>query len=401
MAARTSLLTINAGSSSLKFAVFASPGADDAPVERTAAGTIDRIGQQGATFTATDLAPNEREQSALAAADTAAAVTAVVDWLERRSLATTIGAIGHRVVHGGPRFAAPLKLDAAVVAELRRMAPLDPEHLPAEIEWIEALQQRWPDRTAVACFDTTFHRDLPRQARLLPIPLRYAAAGVVRYGFHGLSYEYLLDELQRVAGPEAAHGRVILAHLGHGASMAAVRDGRSIDTTMAFTPAAGLPMSSRSGDLDPGLAAWFARTEDLSAAGFQELVNKHSGLLGLSETSADMRDLLEREATDRRAADAIAVFCYEAKKRIGAYAAALGGLDTLIFSGGIGTHSPEIRARISAGLEFLGIEIDPRRNAAGAALVSPPQGPVAVRVMQTDEELQIARHVRRCIALGR
>ena len=255
--------------------------------------------------------------------------------------------------HSEPEVITPKLLD-----ELHRITPYDPDHLPLEIELIEAFRQRHPALPQVACFDTAFHRTMPRVASLLPIPRRYEAAGVRRYGFHGLSYEFLMEELARLGDPAAAKGRVILAHLGNGASLAAVRDGKSIDTSMGFTPTAGLVMSSRSGDLDPGLVSYLARTEQMSAAQFQEMVNHASGLLGVSEISSDLRDLLARESDDVRAAEAVALFCYQAKKWIGSFAAALGGLDTLVFAGGIGENAPLIRERICDGLGFLGIELD-------------------------------------------
>jgi acetate kinase len=236
-------------------------------------------------------------------------------------------------------------------------------------------------------------------ARLLPIPRRYEAQGVRRFGFHGLSYAYLMGELASVAGPEAANGRVILAHLGNGASLAAVRNGKSVDTSMALTPAAGVPMSTRSGDLDPGLVSYLARTEKMSTKQFGEMVNFKSGMLGISETSSDMQDLLECEANDERAAEAVAIFCYQVKKWIGAFAAALGGLDTLVFAGGIGENAPTIRARICDGLEFLGIELDERRNADRAPWISTGTARVKVRVIHTDEELMIARSVMQVLHL--
>ena len=241
---------------------------------------------------------------------------------------------------------------------------------------------------------------MPRVATLLPIPRRYEAAGVRRYGFHGLSYEFLMEELARLGDPAATKGRVILAHLGNGASLAAVRDGRSIDTSMGFTPTAGLVMSSRSGDLDPGLVSYLARTEQMSATQFQEMVNHASGLLGVSETSPDMRDLLDRETQDVRAAEAVALFCYQVRKWIGAFAAALAGLDTLVFAGGIGENAALVRERICDGLGFLGIELDWKRNAQNALLISPEAGRVKVRVIRTDEELMIARSTTRVLNLG-
>jgi acetate kinase len=261
--------------------------------------------------------------------------------------------------------------------------------------------ERHPALPQVACFDTAFHGTMPRVARTLPIPRRLEAKGVRRYGFHGLSYSFLMEELRRVAGARASRGRVILAHLGNGASMAAVRKGGSIDTTMGFTPAAGLVMSTRSGDLDPGIVGFLARTEGMTAPEFQKMVNRDSGLLGVSGTSSDMRDLLGRESRDIRAAEAVALFCYQARKWIGAYAAALGGLDTLVFSGGIGENSPAVRARICRGLGFLGVALDARRNAANAPVISRPAGRVAVRVIRTDEELMIARSVMRTLGPGR
>jgi acetate kinase len=294
----------------------------------------------------------------------------------------------------------PERVTPALLDELRRITPYDPEHLPLEIELIEAFRQRHPALPQVACFDTAFHRTMPRVASLLTIPRRYEAAGVRRYGFHGLSYEFLMQELARLSDPAATTGRVILAHLGNGASMAAVRDGKSIDTSMAFTPTAGLPMSTRSGDLDPGLVSYLARTEQMTAGQFQEMVNRASGLLGVSEISSDLRDLLAQEAGDVRAAEAVALFCYQAKKWIGSFAAALGGLDTLVFAGGIGENAPIIRERICDGLAFLGIELNQNRNETNASLISSDAARVKVRVIRTDEELMLARSVIRVLNLG-
>jgi acetate kinase len=287
-----------------------------------------------------------------------------------------------------------------MVAELHQLSPFDPEHLPEEILLTEAFQRRFPDLPQVACFDTAFHHDLPRVAQLLPIPRRYEAQGVRRYGFHGLSYEFLIGELARLAGTEAAQGRIILAHLGNGASLAAVRDGKSIDTSMSFTPIAGVPMSTRSGDLDPGLVWYLARTDKMSVKQFNEMVNFQSGLLGVSETSSDMRDLLDHETRDVRAAEAVAMFCYQVKKWIGAFAAALNGLDTLVFAGGIGENAPTVRARICEGLGFLGIELEDKRNATNEGVISTVASRVMVRVIHTDEELIIARSVCRVLKLN-
>jgi acetate kinase len=280
-----------------------------------------------------------------------------------------------------------------MVLELGQLKPFDPEHLPEEILLTQAFHHRFPGLPQAACFDTAFHHEMPLVARTLPIPRKYGAQGVRRYGFHGLSYAYLIGELAHLAGKDSANGRVILAHLGNGASLAAVKGGQSQDTSMGFTPTAGMPMGSRSGDLDPGLVWYLARTGKMNDRQFNEMVNFQSGLLGVSETSSDMRELLDKEGRDPRAAEAVAMFCYQAKKWIGAYAAALGGLDTLVFSGGIGEKAPKVRARICEGLEFLGIEIDEKLNAANEAVISPPAGRVPVRVIHTDEEQMIARSV--------
>ena len=361
-------------------------------------GKIERIGLPDSALTLTDIASGRTEQETISAPDHPACVGFLLDRLERKMSAAEILAVGHRVVHGGMHYREPQRATPEVLRELSRLSPYDPEHLPSEIALIEAFSRRFPDLPQVACFDTAFHRDMPRVARLLPLPRSYEAKGLQRYGFHGLSYEFLMEELRRVGGSEAAGGRVILAHLGNGASLAAVRGAKGIDTTMGFTPAAGLPMSTRSGDLDPGIVAYLAKTEQMSVEQFHEMVNTRSGLLGVSETSPDMRDLLAREQDDPRAAEAIALFCYQAKKWLGAFAAALGGLDTLAFAGGIGENSPEVRARICEGLDFLGIELDRERNAAGAPVISKEGGRVIVRVIRTDEEIQIAKSVWKVMA---
>jgi acetate kinase len=394
--AKACILTINGGSSSIKFALFDA----DPVLRRILAGRIERIGLPGATFVVKGLNKADNFTRPVAAANHTAAVGVLMDWIEERIRRGELTAVGHRVVHGGPKYSEPQQITPEMVEELRQLQPFDPEHLPEEILLTEAFHHRFPNLVQVACFDTAFHHDLPRVAQLLPIPRRYEAQGVRRYGFHGLSYAFLLEELARVAGPQAAQGRVILAHLGNGASLAAVYEGQSMDTSMGFTPTGGVPMSTRSGDLDPGLVWYLARTEKITAKKFNEMVNFQSGLLGVSETSSDMHDLLERETEDVRAAEAVALFCYQVKKWIGAFAAALSGLDTLVFAGGIGENAPAVRARICDGLGFLGIELDEKRNAANAAVISAETGPVAVRVMHTDEEWMIARTVCRVLSLA-
>jgi len=388
--ALSSVLTINGGSSSIRFAAFESGGA------RRLSGKLDRVGLSGSKLVVEEPS-GERSIPLRASADHGAAADFLVDWIGAQPAFASVKAIGHRVVHG-MRHSEPERVTPRLLAELRRVTPYDPEHLPREIGLIEAFRRRHPGLPQVACFDTAFHRTMPRVARLLPIPRRLAAKGVERYGFHGISYAYLMEELARL-DPAAAKGRVVLAHLGNGASMAAVHRGRSVDTSMAFTPAAGLVMSTRTGDIDPGLVYFLARTERMTAARFQRMVNHESGLLGVSATSPDVRDLLARESADGRARDALALFCYQAKKWVGSFAAALGGLDTLVFSGGIGENAAPIRQRICDGLGFLGVNLDRRRNARNAPLISRPAGRVKVRVIRTDEELMIARTVTRFLGL--
>ena len=390
------ILTINGGSSSIKFAMFDTGD----PLQRILEGGINRIGLPDAALQVKGLNPADSFSRSVTAPDHKAAVGILMDWIEERCGHDGLTAVGHRVVHGGPKYSQPQRITAEMVEELHRLSPFDPEHLPEEILLTAAFHRRFPDLPQVACFDTAFHHDLPRVARLLPIPRRYEAQGVRRYGFHGLSYAFLMGELARLAGSEAANGRVILAHLGNGASLAAVHGGKSVDTSMSFTPTAGVPMSTRSGDLDPGLLWYLARTEGLDAKRFNEMVNFQSGLLGISETSSDMRDLLDRETQDVRAAEAVAMFCYQIRKWIGGFAAVLGGLDTLVFAGGIGEKAPTVRARICDGLGFLGIELEEKSNAANEGVISAATGRVAVRVIRTDEELMIARMVCRVLGLA-
>ncbi len=320
-----------------------------------------------------------------------------MDWIEEKIQRDGLAAVGHRVVHGGPRYWEPQRITPEMIEALHQLSPFDPEHLPEEILLTEAFHRRFPELPQIAVFDTAFHHDMPRVAQLIPIPRRYETKGVRRYGFHGISCAYVIEELARLAGAETANGRVIIAHLGNGASLTAVHSGKSIDTTMAFTPAAGIPMSTRSGDLDPGLSWYLERTDHVTAKQFNHMVNQESGLLGISETSSDMHELLSVEKTDVRAAEAVSLFCYQIKKWIGAFAAALGGLETLIFSGGMGENSPAIRSRICTGLGFLGVELDRDKNAANAPVIS--KSSIAVRVIPTDEELMIAKSVSQVLKL--
>jgi acetate kinase len=360
---------------------------------------VDSLGESEATLTFDDRTGHRQASFGRAGDAHRSAANLLIDWLEKQEGFASVAAVGHRVVHG-MTHTEPERVTEGLLDELRRFGLYDPDHLPGEIELIVAFRARHPKLPQVACFDTAFHRTMPRVAKMYPLPRRFDAKGVQRYGFHGLSYAYLMEELALVAGAEAAQGRVILAHLGSGASLAAVREGQSIDTSMGFTPTAGLPMATRSGDLDPGLVPYLQRTEHMTAEQFFHLVNHEAGLLGVSETSSDMRDLLVREAEDVRAAEAVALFCYQTKKWIGAFAAALGGLDTIVFAGGIGENAAPVRARVCEGLGHLGVALSEARNAVHASVISVDSSPTTVRVIHTDEELMIARSVSRVLGLG-
>jgi acetate kinase len=390
------ILTVNGGSSSIKFALFGGGGS----LHRILEGGIERIGLPDASFHVNSSNQADSFSRSVEAPDHGAAVSILMDWIEEHKGKDAMTAVGHRVVNGGPKYYKAQRITPEMVEELRRLSPFDPDHMPEEILLTEAFHRRFPDLPQVACFDTAFHHDLPRVAQMLPIPRRYEALGVRRYGFHGLSYAFLMEELGRLADPAAKAGRLILAHLGNGASLAAVRDGKSVDTSMSFTPTSGIPMSTRSGDLDPGLVWYLARTEKMSPKQFSGMVNLQSGLLGISETSSDMRDLLDHETHDVRATEAVTLFCYQVKKWIGAFAAALGGLDTLVFAGGIGENAPAVRERICDGLGFLGIQLEEKRNATNEGVISATAGRVAVRVIRTDEERMIAENVCRVLGLS-
>ena len=387
---RPVILTINGGSSSIKFAVFDSADAS----HRVFSGQVERIGTPGAQLVATRNAPEQEDVRSMDAASFTHAADHIVNYLRERLGAATLTGIGHRVVHGGVHLLAHQLVTQGVIDELRRTQPLDLAHLPREIALIESFRSAYPSVPQVACFDTAFHRDLPRVAQLLPIPHHYYDEGIRRFGFHGLSYTYLLQKLAVIGGPNVANGRIILAHLGSGASMAAVKGGKPIDTTMAFTPTAGLVMGTRPGDLDPGLLVYLMRVEKMTPDQMDEFISHHCGLIGVSGTSSDMRDLILRRASDTRAADAVELFCYQARKSIGALTATLGGLDTLVFAGGIGELSSEVRALICDGLAFLGLELEPTANREGRELISTWSSRVAVRIIPTDEESVISQAVR-------
>jgi acetate kinase len=382
------VLTMNAGSSSIKFALF-----QLGELVRTIEGSVEGVGLAQGHFTIKGLNRADHFTRPAEIPNHSAAIILLMNWIKDRPEQNRLQAVGHRVVHGGPKFWEPTLITNDVMMELRKICSFDPEHLPEEIRLIEAFHKSFPDTPQIACFDTAFHHGMPRVARLLSIPRRYEDQGVRRYGFHGLSYTYLMQELERTAGKKAANGRIILAHLGSGASMAAVLEGRSVDTTMSFTPASGLMMSTRSGDIDPGLVSLLSRSENMSASQFDQIMNHESGLLGVSEVSPDMKELLKLKSKDVRAREAVSLFCYQAKKWIGAYAAVLGGLDTLVFSGGMGENAPAVRAQICEGLRFLGIELNESRNSESAQVISRDGGQVTVRVIKTNEEQVIAQSI--------
>ena len=385
---KTILLTINGGSSGIKFALYE----NEESLKQLFYGEIENIGTKNAVLHFNDAINNKRNTININTVDYDESVNQLIDWLELQDGFTSIKAIGHRIVHGMQHTDAE-KITAILIDELKQICPYDPEHLPQGIKLIEIFAKRYPAVEQVACFDTSFHTTMPLVAKLLPIPKKYFAMGIQRYGFHGLSYAYLMQELNNIAGYETAKGKIILAHLGNGASLAAVKKGKCIDTSMGFTPASGLVMSTRTGDLDPGVAWYLMQVKKLTPQQFNNLINHESGLLGISETSADMRELIKSKNTDPRAADAFNLFCYQTKKNIGAYTAALEGLDTLVFSAGIGEHSPEVRSQVCDGLQFLGIELDEIKNRNNEAIISADKSKITVRVMQTNEQLMIARLV--------
>lgn len=397
MAEPDKILTINSGSTSLKFALFQMAP----PERRLLSGKLAQIGGGEGFCEAKDAQGTTIWQERLPLPDHRAGLARFFSWLESASPADGLDAVGHRLVHGGPVFGAPRLLTSPVLYALQDLSGLAPDHLPHELEAVRSIRKLKPDLPQVACFDTAFHRSMPLRARTYALPASLRKEGLVRYGFHGISCEYLLSVLQETLPPERAQGRIVLAHLGGGASMTAVRGGKSIDTTMGFTPTSGLVMGTRCGDLDPGIVLYLLRERGLRLTTVARLLSEESGLLALSESSGDMRALLTAEASNEKAAAAIEIFCYQARKFLGSLAAALEGLDLLVFSGGIGEHAPEIRDRICSPLAFLGLRLDPEKNRKNEPVISSETSAAEIRVIPTDEELMIARQTRRLIASGR
>lgn len=385
------ILTINSGSSSIKFSLHVLGETERLIVK----GELARIGVAGGFFAIRE--GNQRATQELELPDHDTAWKTLFTWLKGHAIGKELQAVGHRLVHGGRAHIRPQLVSPALLEDLKLLVPLAPDHLPHEIKGLEAVKQNFPEVQQVACFDTAFHRRMPEVAQRYALPTSLARGGLLHYGFHGLSYEYLTQELTRKTG---AYGKLIMAHLGNGASMVAIEDGRSLDTTMGLTPTGGLVMSARSGDLDPGVILYLLREKGMTPEEVNHLLNHQGGLLGVSGTSADMQDLLKQEDTNKNAALAVELFCYQARKFIGALAAVLGGLDTFVFTAGIGENSAVIRERICAKLGFLGIQLDSDRNKKNAPVISRQNSPVIVRVMQTNEELMIARHTQDLVTVS-
>jgi acetate kinase len=381
------ILVINSGSSSVKYALFTAE-----KLSRLWSGAIDRIGLGDSRFHAIDGSGAKLLDETEDIADHKTALKLLLDAVEQHPLGARLTAVGHRIVHGGPECDCPILVTAGLEARLRKLSPLAPMHQPHNLAGIAAVRSARRNLPQVACFDTAFHHNLPRLARLTGLPRELYEEGIRRYGFHGLSYEYITDALRREA-VDLEHERIIIAHLGNGASMCAVKSGRSIETTMGFSTLSGLPMGTRCGDLDPGIVLYLLTEKRMRIKQVQQLLYEESGLLGLSGLSSSMEDLLG-QLSEPAAVEAVEAYCYQARRHLAALTATLGGLDRLVFTGGIGANASLIRAKICAGLEYLGIVIDPKRNADDERVISNETSWVTVEAFATDEELMIAQHVR-------
>ena len=386
------ILAFNSGSSSLKFALYEFSNSSERLLVR---GEAENIGAPSARLWLRTPDGSSVVDQPRPIPERHDALQMALEELKRGKYATP-SAVGHRVVNGGPHYAAPQKITPQILTDLRNLIPLAPLHLPAEIKIMEAVASQLPQIPQVACFDTAFHRRLPELAQRFPLPRKLFDEGIRRYGFHGLSYEYVLQEL----GPAAQRQRLIIAHLGNGASLAAVKDGVPADTSMGLTPTGGIMMGTRTGDLDPGILIYLLRERRYDAARLERLVDSESGLLGVSELTSDMKALLAKRDSDARAAEAIAMFCRSVRKEIGAFAAVLGGLDMLVFTGGIAEHGPAVREEICRDLGHLGVRIDSAKNNSAKGVISAAESACVVRVVATNEELMIARHTRSLIFGG-
>lgn len=381
------ILVINAGSSSIKISCYHIQG-----LQQEFSGEIQNIGTEDNELM---IKTKEGKNSyALNTSDNENTIKALSEWLQKQSWFDSVAAIGHRIVHG-MKHTQPEMISDDMLNELDKIIDYDPDHLSLELGIIKAFKNKFQNKPQVACFDTSFHTTIPDVAAAFAIPLKYFHNGVKRYGFHGISYTYLMQALKNIK-PKVDATRVILAHLGNGASVAAVKNGKSIDTSMGFTPAGGIAMSTRSGDIDPGVA-WYLMKQGMTAKDFNRLINKESGLLGISDKSGDMKYLMEHRAENPLYQLAINIFCYRLRKCIGSFMTALGGLDVLVFSGGIGEHSPDIRKMVCSHLSYAGIEIDERRNSNSEELISTNDSRVKVFVIPTDEEIMIAEETVRIL----
>ncbi len=382
------ILCLNSGSSSRKFALYRFGGSRE---ELLAEGAAERIDQGSGALWIRDGKKNSLLDTQRDFASPEHALNVLFEEIERLRLPQP-SAIGHRLVHGGSDHTAPERVTPELLDALRRLIPFAPLHLPAEIEAIETVASRFADLPQVACFDTAFHRRMPELAQRFPIPRDFWDSGVRRYGFHGISYEYIMAVLGR-----AAPSRIVIAHLGNGASMAAVRDGRPVDTTMGFTPTGGFMMGTRSGDLDPGVLSYLVNKKNYDGQRIEQLINHESGLLGVSGISSDMKILLDKRRTEPGAALAVEMFCYQLRKHIGALAAVLGGLDLIVFTGGIGERAAPVRGEVCRGLAHLGVILDEQANDAHADVISSSESAAMVRVIATNEDLMIARHTHKLV----
>ena len=384
------ILCLNGGSSSLKFATY---GMEEAGDERIFSGAIEAIGTTtGRAWLKTPKTVVADQNGSFP--DHAAAIKTMFAVLQQQGV-KKLAAAGHRIVHGGPKFTAPQQIDNKLKRALKELIPFAPLHLPSQLAMIDAVAVHYPDLPQAACFDTAFHCSMPEVAQRFALQEKFWQQGIRRYGFHGLSYEYVVAKLGKELGQ-----RAIIAHLGNGASMVALKSGQPIDTSMGLTPTGGFMMGTRSGDLDPGVILYLLR-QGYSADQLEALLNHQSGLLGVSGQTSEMKTLLDRQGSDSAAALAVRMFSYQIRKFVGAFAAVLGGLDTLVFTGGIGERAAQIRADVCQGLEHLGIELDNDANASSVAIVSVPNSRCMIRVVETDEDLMIARHTRTVLLAAR
>lgn len=387
------ILVINSGSSSVKYAVYSSTE----PPIRLFSGAAEHLGDKQGWMHARDSDGAVMLNKGMPIADHDDALRIILDIVVRHPAGAGLVAVGHRIVHGGPSRAEPLVLSAAIEDELRELSSLAPLHQPHNLAGVAAVRRIRPNLPQIACFDTAFHGEMPRIARLTTLPRSYYDNGICRYGFHGVSYEFILCELRR-QNVQVERERIIIAHLGNGSSMCAVKNGQSIETTMGFSTLSGLPMGTRCGDIDPGIILYLASKRAMTVERLHQLLYEESGMLGVSQLTYSMKELVDH-LDDPAAREAIDLYCYHARQRLAGLSAVLSGLDRIVFTGGIGANAPFIRSEICSGLEYLGVDLDPARNAKGECVISKDNAGIIVQAMQTDEEIMIARHVRDTVAL--